>query len=147
MADPADQKPERDLTRLLELLEPEIMPGNFVFVEPPAGRLPEQEILASVREPEGSSAVVRQKSADDLGLDYDFVAGWIVLRVRSALDAVGLTAAVSACLAEHGISCNVVAGLRHDHLLVPADRIDEAMESLRSLSAGSSGPGGPSEAA
>jgi hypothetical protein len=142
MADPADQKPERDLTRLLELLEPEIVPGTFVFVEPPAGRLPEQEILASVREPEGSSAVVRQNSADDLGLDYDFVAGWIVLRVRSALDAVGLTAAVSARLAENGISCNVIAGLRHDHLLVPAERIDEAVESLRDLSARSEAPGG-----
>jgi uncharacterized protein len=54
--------------------------------------------------------------------------------VHSALDAVGLTAAVSRALAAAGLSCNVLAGLHHDHLLVPAGRADEALAVLRELS-------------
>jgi hypothetical protein len=36
--------------------------------------------------------------ADALGLAYDFVATWITLEVRTALDAVGLTGAVARAL-------------------------------------------------
>ena len=53
--------------------------------------------------------------------------------MHSALEAVGLTAAVSRALADEGISCNVIAGLRHDHLLVPAADGDAALASLRRL--------------
>ena len=77
--------------------------------------------------------VLRKEDADRLGLDYDYVAGWITLTVQSSLAAVGLTAAVSTALAEAGISCNVVAGYHHDHLLVPADRLDDALAALRRL--------------
>ena len=45
----------------------------------------------------------------------------IELRVHSALEAVGLTAAVSGALADAGLTANVVAGAHHDHLLVAAD--------------------------
>jgi hypothetical protein len=40
---------------------------------------------------------------------------------------------VSSRLAEAGISCNVLAGHHHDHLLVPTDRAAEAVDLLRSL--------------
>ena len=88
---------------------------------------------ASVVEPEGLSLVVCQEDADRLGLRYDFVARWIMLTVHSSLSAVGLTAAVSAALAEVGISCNVIAGRHHDHLLVPAARADDALATLARL--------------
>jgi hypothetical protein len=64
---------------------------------------------------------------------YDFVAAWITLQVRSALDGVGLTAAASRRLGEHGISCNVIAGYHHDHLLVPEDRVADALAALEDL--------------
>jgi hypothetical protein len=128
MATDGSPEPERDLTRLLDGLEPELLPGSFVFIESPDDKpVPVSRVLASVLEPEGMSVVVRRQDADELGFDYDFVASWIVLRAHSALDAVGLTAAVSSRLAQAGISCNVIAGLRHDHLLVPADRAREAL--------------------
>ena len=122
-----------ELSRLLADMRPESLPGSFVFVELPEGGLGGVEALATVHESEGLSAVIDRSDADRHGLEYDFVAGWITLRVQSALSAVGLTAAVSACLTAKGISCNVIAGLRHDHLLVPIERVDEALEALTEL--------------
>jgi uncharacterized protein len=59
----------------------------------------------------------------------------ITLQVRSDLEGVGLTAAVSSALAKAGIACNVIAAFHHDHLFVPWERREEAMEILRDLSA------------
>ncbi|MBB1511441.1 MULTISPECIES: ACT domain-containing protein [unclassified Tessaracoccus] len=122
---------ETELTTLLATMSPVVCPGAFVFVVGPGPV--EAEVLASVVESEGLSMVLRKEDADRLGLDYDYVAGWITLTVQSSLAAVGLTAAVSTALAEASISCNVVAGYHHDHLLVPADRLDDALAALRRL--------------
>jgi hypothetical protein len=122
---------ERDLEILLRTAAPEVRPGSFVFVVVhDEALLYELGAEATVREPEGITAVVRRERADALGLPYDYLAAWITLRVHSALDAVGLTAAVSAALARAGISCNVIAGYHHDHLLVPLDRAADALEAL-----------------
>lgn len=125
---------ERDLKTLLASLDPVRRPGTYVFAVLSEDALLEPRMLeATVREHEGLTVVLRRERADALGLAYDYVAAWITLRVHSALDAVGLTAAVSAALADVGLSCNVIAGYHHDHLLVPADRADEAMSALSNL--------------
>ncbi|MFF7178414.1 ACT domain-containing protein [Streptomyces sp. NPDC008121] len=125
---------ERDLTRLVAGMRPELNPGRFVFATVagpvPAGVAP----VATVAEREGLTLVVRQEEADAAALAYDYVAGWITLRVHSALDAVGLTAAVARELAEAGLSCNVVAGFHHDHLFVEHARAEEALMVLHTLS-------------
>ncbi|MCU1414196.1 MAG: hypothetical protein JWN80_1536 [Microbacteriaceae bacterium] len=90
-------------------------------------------IEASIREAEALTVVIAVEDADRLGLAYDFVAGWITLEVHSALSAVGLTAAFSAALASAGISCNVLAGYFHDHILVAKDDLDRALEVLGAL--------------
>ena len=95
----------------------------------PAGLSP----VVTVTEAEGRTLVLAQHQADAAGLGYDYVAGWITLRVTSALDAVGLTAAVASDLAQAGLSCNVVAGYHHDHLFVPHDRAAEAVTRLEAL--------------
>lgn len=123
---------EADLAALLASMSPKRRPGVFVFAtvsEPPSGAV----IEASVREPEGLSIVVERDAAAAAGLDYEFEAAWITLEVHSALDAVGLTAAVSTALAAAGISCNVIAGRHHDHLLVPLPSADDALAVLRGL--------------
>jgi hypothetical protein len=127
---------ESDLTKLISEMRPELLPGRYVFVDLSGLPVEEIEILASVREAEGLSGVISQEDADRIGAEYGFVAAWITLRVHSALEAVGLTAAVSGRLAEEQISCNVIASLHHDHLLVPAEDGDRALNSLWALADG-----------
>lgn len=129
----AGERGVRDLDRLLASMAPERAPGEWVFVTT-ASSGPPLPARARIEEDEGTTSVVERGVADEHGLAYDFVAAWLTLRVHSALDAVGLTAAVAGALAEAGISCNVLAGLHHDHLLVPLDRADEALAVLADLS-------------
>lgn len=90
-------------------------------------------VLALIAEAEGTTAVVTVAEARRRGWPVDFVAAWLTVAVHSSLDAVGLTAALSAALAERHIACNVLAGFHHDHLLVPLQRADEAVECLHGL--------------
>ncbi len=124
-----------DLEEMLRTLEPVVREGEHVYVCVPAEQAASLPAEAVVREPEGTSVVLRRQDADAAGLAYDFVAGWITLNVHSALEAVGLTAAFAGALGRAGISCNVLAGVHHDHLLVPVDRVDDAVRVLRELSA------------
>jgi len=129
---------ERELRRLLAGMRPRLAQGSWVVnsVENrtvPAGVRP----FATVDEEEGLTLVLRRAEADAAGLPYEFVAALITLEVHSDLAAVGLTAAVSTRLADAGISCNVLAGFFHDHLLVPWERADEAVALLRALAGGS----------
>ena len=124
-----------DLGQLLRTLEPVRRDGEFVYatvVEVPAG-LP---VEAMVREPEGLSVVVRRDAADIHGIRYDYVAAWITLTVHSSLEAVGLTAAFATALGREGISCNVLAGHHHDHILVATADAERAMVVLRALAEG-----------
>jgi hypothetical protein len=124
----------RDLDRLLAQMQPVLNPGRYAFVAVPDDvTLDPRRVIAAVREAEGLSAILLQQDALDLGLPVAFVAAWITLSVHSDLAAVGLTAAVSRALADAGIGCNVVAGLRHDHLFVPFDQAQQALDALRAL--------------
>lgn len=126
-----------DLDQLLAHLHPVLNSGRYAFVAvPDAVTLDPQRIIASMREPEGLSAILAEQDAHDLGLPVAFVAAWITLAVESDLAAVGLTAAFARALADAGIGCNVVAGVRHDHLFVPVHQAQQAMDALRALSRG-----------
>lgn len=133
---------EKDLHTLLAALRPVTRDGEYVYALWPDGRPLAGHIAAAVRESEGLTVVLPRAEADDLGLAYDFVAAWITLQVHSSLEAVGLTAAVSAALTEAKISCNVLAGFHHDHLLVPVADAERALEVLHELSAASRSAGG-----
>ena len=71
--------------------------------------------------------------AEAAGFAETFRCAWITLTVNSALDAVGLTAAVATALTNDGIACNVVAGFHHDHLFVPTESAQAAMAALEAL--------------
>ncbi|KUN09569.1 acetyltransferase [Streptomyces yokosukanensis] len=124
---------ETDLRILLGDMRAELNPGPYVFTMAEGGVPSGVTPVVTVAEREGLTLIVPQADADAAGMAYDYVAGWITLRVHSAPAAVGLTAAVSRALADAGLSCNVVAGFHHDHLFVPHEHAERAMEVLRRL--------------
>ncbi|WP_030295528.1 ACT domain-containing protein [Streptomyces katrae] len=136
---------ESDLRKLLSGMRPELHEGRYVFCTVPGVTAPPSAAapVATVLEAEGLTVVLRQEDADAAGLAYDHTAGWITLRIHSALDAVGLTGAFAAELAAHGLSCNVIAGYHHDHLFVPAERPAEAVAVLEQLATRSAQEGHP----
>lgn len=125
---------ESNLETLIASMHPVLRDGTFVFVsvDPAEARTIPAE--AMVTEAEGATLVLRQEDADARGLAYEYVASWITLEVHSSLAAVGLTAAFSAALGDAGISCNVLAGYHHDHLLVAAADAQRALQALQDLS-------------
>jgi hypothetical protein len=135
---------ETQLAVLLAQMKPEVVPGEWVYATVPYARSAtppaDAEPVVVVREAEGLTMVLERADADRLGLTYDYVSSLVSLTVHSALEAVGLTAAVAARLAEAGMSCNVVAGFHHDHLFVPYGRGEEAVELLTALASESAGP-------
>jgi MOSC domain-containing protein YiiM len=105
-----------------------------VFALAPDGVVPPgADPIATVREQEGLTLVLSREEADAAGLSYSSTLAWITLQVHSLLEDVGLTAAVSAQLTTAQISCNVVAGLHHDHIFVPSERGAQACELLAAL--------------
>lgn len=127
---------EEDLDMLLVLLQPSLLPGDFVFCTAANlkyGDLAELQPLASYQEEEGLTLVLAKQSADVAGLAYDVVFNCIILMVHSSLEAVGLTAAVSGKLAANGISANVIAAYHHDHVFVPKNKAQQAIQLLTEL--------------
>ena len=123
-----------DLNYLLKNMEPSLNEGVFVFATvQDKNVLNEASIIACIDESEGLSVVLAKEIADDLNLEYDFIARWITLNVYSSLNAVGLTAAVSKALAKQNISCNIVAGFHHDHIFVPKDDALKAVKALKNI--------------
>jgi len=126
---------EENLDTLIKHMTPELQEGSYVFstLKQPKD-LDLDEIVMIFKEEEGSTVIIKKDKADELGLDYDFVAAWITLKVHSSLEAVGLTSAFSKSLAEADISCNVVAGYYHDHIFVGQHQAEKALDVLKSLS-------------
>jgi uncharacterized protein len=123
---------EGDISRLLTNLSVSRRPGRWCMITSmivPA----DVTVAATVVEDEGVTCVVSADDAGRLGEVPEFVAAWLTLDVKSSLDVVGLTAAVSTALAAGGIPCNVLAGYHHDHLLVPDTEAERAMAILVGL--------------
>lgn len=125
-------QPVSDLEGMLAGMEPALREGSYRFV--PHG--PDEDFIdllhrtfAMVREDEGMTLVIRARR-DDAG---PLFAG-ITLQVHSALEGVGLTAAVATALAKADIPCNVIAAYHHDHLFVPWEKREEALAILKRLS-------------
>lgn len=118
-------------------MEPILKPNEYVFTT--FGKIGCTEItrlnpVSVFQEDESVTLVIDRKTADAKNIHYESVFRLISLHVHSSLDAVGLTAAFSTALGNAGISANVVAAYYHDHIFVPADKADEAMNVLKGLS-------------
>ena len=129
------QAGQRNLTKLLQGMEPRVHPGTFVYCFFPDFQLPlTLESIGTFREVEGLTAIVPLQQAKALGLPFQFESAMVTLTVHSALEAVGFMARISTALAAKGIPCNVISAFHHDHLFVPIDKVDEALQALQALS-------------
>jgi hypothetical protein len=127
---------ETNLQKLLKTMHPALHNGDYVFCTVPgAEAIDQKKIICLFKEHEGVTIILEKDLADQLQLNYSFVAAWITLTIHSSLEAVGLTAAFSNALAAADISCNVVAAFYHDHIFVNKKDAARAMRILTNLAA------------
>jgi len=123
---------------MIAAMDPVLDPETYAFVTVTEGyrsRRIGELALATFNEAEGVSFILTLESAKAFYLPEGVLQRRIVLQVGSALDGIGLTAAVAGALAEAGIACNCVAAFHHDHIFVPAGDADAALERLLALQA------------
>lgn len=129
-------EPVKETRAMIAAMAPELQPGLFLFCstdDPALAVHCLRPAIAMMTEAEGLSFILPVEEARMLGFDSAIPMRQITLTVHSALDGVGLTAAVAGALADHGIACNMVAGFHHDHIFVPEDRAGDAMAVLRGI--------------
>ena len=124
------------LEELLKTMSPELQAGEYVFctVKGDLSDYVHLNPIASFIESEGLTLILKDDVATKEGIDFDGRFKQITLMVHSSLSAVGLTAAVSNKLTEHGISANVVAAYYHDHIFVQSEKAQEALAALQEIS-------------
>lgn len=124
-----------DRVAMIAGMTPTLRPETYHFC---LLRTPDADLidaaLATFKEDEGLSVILEGSVAAAANLAIDQPMRCITLNVYSALDGVGLTAAVAVALADGGIACNMVAAFHHDHAFVPADMADQALAMLQDLS-------------
>jgi len=124
---------ERNLEKLLASMSPKLIDGEFVFCsfqDAQYGDYFDLEPIAAISESEGLTLIIPKSKADERDMNYESVFRGITLNIHSSLEAVGLTAAFSSKLTEHGISANVIAGYYHDHIFVQREFSERAIEAL-----------------
>ena len=124
-----------ELNELLKSMQPEMMPDDYAFCTVSGKLMDYAELnpLATFIEQEGLTLILTTEAADKAKISYEGVYKQITLTVHSSLEAVGLTAAIATKLTAHGISANVVAAYYHDHIFVPKDKADLALDALKSF--------------
>lgn len=123
------------INELLKSMQPVLKQDEYIFCCL-AGSLADYvhlNPLATYVEEEGLTLILKAETADKAGITYEEKYSLITLNVHSSLEAVGLTAAVSAKLTEYGISANVVAAFYHDHIFVQADKAHTALNALKEI--------------
>ena len=124
---------ETNLNVLINSMKPYLNAGQYVFCTLKTIEIDVNNCLFFFKENEGTTVVCLKEYADNQHYTYQSTFSWITLSVHSALEVVGLTAAFSDALAQHNISCNVVAGFYHDHIFVPKNQGAKAVEVLENL--------------
>jgi hypothetical protein len=126
---------EKNKEKLRSGMDPQLNEGEYVFCcLKETSSIDRKDVLCEFKEAEGSTLVMEKRKADELNLDYDYIASWITLNIHSSLEAVGLTALFSGELAKNNISCNVIAAYYHDHIFVDQKDAAKAMQVLIHLS-------------
>ncbi|XOV80295.1 MAG: ACT domain-containing protein [Aestuariibacter sp.] len=126
---------ETHLATLLTQMKPVMLAQEFIFCTtslPPESWL-KLAPLATFIESEGTTLVLTKAAAQQAGFHAELAMRCITLQVHSSLQAVGLTAAVAGALTQENISANVIAGYYHDHIFVPAQDANSALQAIEQL--------------
>ncbi|MHA7885320.1 ACT domain-containing protein [Nitratireductor rhodophyticola] len=127
--------PIHDRLAMLSGMTPVLDEDTYIFcsVRPDVAQTLFSDARGIFIEEEGTTLVLSLERAAALGFDTGMPMRLIVLRVHSALDGVGLTAAVATALAEEDIPCNVIAAFHHDHIFVPGNQAEKALLVLQDV--------------
>ena len=128
----------RDTGAMLTGMTPVLKQESFVFctaTDPASIDQARVRALSWFREDEGIALILELEVAASLGFDTTMPMSRIVLEVFSALDGVGLTAAISTALAGEDIPCNVVSAYHHDNVFVPVAMAERALRVLQLIQA------------
>lgn len=125
---------ESNLDRLLQNMSPQEQDGSFVFITSADGFSDQEQRDAVMvfKEAEGITLIIKDELAKTLNKQTPLWA-MITLTVHSDLNAVGFLATITRKLADAGISVNPVSAFYHDHLFVPREKQEQAMEILQSF--------------
>ena len=126
---------ETDLTTLLATMQPILLEAAYVFCSVKEERYDWSSLkpLGTFQEQEGITLIITDEQASRVGLPYDTTWACITLMVHSSLSAVGFLAILTNRLAQAGISVNAVSAFYHDHLFVPWESREAAMQVLKEL--------------
>ena len=122
-----------DAEELLRRAPVRVDEGPYALVAwTPGAPAPEDAFLV-VRDDKETTALVREAEHDDLPAPERVERGWALLTLDLPMewDVVGVLALVTARLAARGIPVGAVSAFSRDHLLVRADRVEEALAALR----------------
>lgn len=136
-----DTGPISDTSAMIAHMAPKLDETSYAFILIVPEIAPQAlgAAIGTFREDEGVTAIVPASLAQELGFDDVPEFSRITLSVHSALEGVGLTAAVARSLADAGIACNMVAAYHHDHAFVPVTDGARALAILEELSRSESG--------
>jgi hypothetical protein len=127
--------PETNLQKLLANMMPELHSGEYVFasVKVDDSKIAQDAVVGWFREPEGITVILERSAATEAGIESSFPSRMITLTIHSSLEAVGFMAVITNRLAAAGISVNAISAYHHDHLFVPLQKADKAMQILLTL--------------
>ena len=127
---------ETNLTQLIRSMEPVLLDGVYVFARVPS--LADAAALnprMMFQEKEAVTVILPRGAAQAVGLAFEFPSRMITLNIHSSLDAVGFLAAITTRLAALQMGVNPVSAFYHDHLFVPEDRAEDALQALVDMTA------------
>ena len=100
---------ETNLDVLISTMKPHLNDGDYVFCSLQNEAIDFPNYLFFFRENEGVTIVCTKEYADSEGYTYNSTFAWITLKVHSALEAVGLTAAFSKALGDENAAVKPTA--------------------------------------
>ncbi len=122
---------DNNLDKLIAGMSPLMAPEVYVFTT--SSTPTDIPAIMRFEEAEGVTQIVTRVAAEAAGVAYEFPSRMITLNVHSSLEAVGFMAVITTRLAAEGMGVNPVAGFFHDHIFVPEDRAEDAMNVLAAM--------------